>query len=262
MASSSAYAGQSGPSAGLPRRHVLPEGQLEPDEVLEHGGDPAPPRFQVEVPQVGAVDLDGARLRVVQPAQQLGEGGLARPVLADDGERAARGDLQAEPAQHGPVRAGRVGEGHVAERDLAGGHARRPGGCPTRSRRPAHRARSLLGAGQPGDRRDRRGGAVEGPVQPAERDHRRARGRRGVGDRGSRGRAGRRARPTRASRTRATLAARTSARLSRTERSRIRVASYCSRCSRRRLTRNRSSTQSGSPKIRSSLAAGGSTASR
>ena len=58
------------------------------------------------------------------------------------------------------------------------------------------------------------------------------------------------------------LAASTSARLVSTERSRILVASYCSRCRWRLLARKRSRTQSGSPKIRTSLAAGGSTASR
>ena len=47
-----------------------------------------------------------------------------------------------------------------------------------------------------------------------------------------------------------------------TDRSRILVASYCSWCRRRRLVMKRSSTQSGRPKIRSSFAAGGSTASR
>jgi hypothetical protein len=60
----------------------------------------------------------------------------------------------------------------------------------------------------------------------------------------------------------ATLAAATSTRLPSTERSRRRVARYWRSWSWRRRVVNRSMVQPTSPKSRSSLAAGGSTASR
>ena len=59
-----------------------------------------------------------------------------------------------------------------------------------------------------------------------------------------------------------TLATATMARLDKTDCSRIFVASYCSSCRRVRRATKRSIVQPTSPNIRSSLAAGGSTASR
>ena len=49
-----------------------------------------------DVAKIDAVDLDRARLRVVQPAQQLGERRLAGAVLPDDGERRAGGNGEIE----------------------------------------------------------------------------------------------------------------------------------------------------------------------
>src|SRR5438552_8413544 len=68
------------------RRHVVSQGKLEVDEVLEHRGDLRAPAVDVQVAQVYAVDLDGAAGRLVEPAQELGQRGLARSVLAHDGE--------------------------------------------------------------------------------------------------------------------------------------------------------------------------------
>ena len=52
-----------------------------------------------ELAQIDAVDLDRARLRVVQPAQQLGERRLAGAVLPDDGERRAGGNREIEAVE-------------------------------------------------------------------------------------------------------------------------------------------------------------------
>ena len=68
------------------RGHVVAQRQLQADEVLEHGREPRAPGGEIELPQVGAVDGDRSRLRIVQPAQQLGDGGLAGAVLAHDGQ--------------------------------------------------------------------------------------------------------------------------------------------------------------------------------
>src|SRR5439155_17929484 len=94
----------------------------EADEVLEDGRHARAPAGEVDVAQVDAVDFDGAAARVVQAAQQLGQRGLARPVLADDGERRARGDGQLDAVEHGTV-ALRVREHELAKPDLAPGQA-------------------------------------------------------------------------------------------------------------------------------------------
>src|SRR4029077_4874982 len=107
---------------------VVAQRALEADEVLEHGGDPRTPGRGVQLAEIDPVDLDGALLRVVEPAQELGRPRLARAVLADHGQRRSGGDRQVEPVEDGPV-ARWVGEGDVAEADLtgtqAGGRARR-----------------------------------------------------------------------------------------------------------------------------------------
>src|SRR5690606_1670049 len=57
-------------------------------EILEDDGDPGTPGVQVVGPDVGAVDGDPARLRLVQPGQQLDQGGLSGAV--DTHDRGAR----------------------------------------------------------------------------------------------------------------------------------------------------------------------------
>ena len=124
---------------------------------------PRPPGVEVELAQVDAVDLDRAGLRVVEPAEQLGERGLAGAVLADDGQRRAGGDRQVEALEHRPA-AGRVGEGDIAEADLARRHA---GGRPGAADQRAGGGHRLL---QAQHRRHGRGGAVERPRPAAEGD--------------------------------------------------------------------------------------------
>ncbi len=87
-------------SSGAPSGATLSrKRQLEADEVLEHRGQPAPPGGEVELAHVDAVDLDRARVGVVEPAQQLGQRGLAGPVAPDDGQRRAGRDGQVEVPQ-------------------------------------------------------------------------------------------------------------------------------------------------------------------
>ena len=68
------------------RLDVLAERQLEASKILEHRGQARAPGRQIEVAQVHAVNLDCARLRVIQPAQQLCQGRFAGAVLPNDGE--------------------------------------------------------------------------------------------------------------------------------------------------------------------------------
>ena len=87
---------------------------------------------EVELAQVDAVDLDRARLRVVEPAQQLGERRLAGAVLADDRQRRAGGDREVE-VRRAPARRRDSAKRHVAEADLARRQAGGRRGRPTRS---------------------------------------------------------------------------------------------------------------------------------
>jgi len=51
------------------------------------------PRRKIELAQVDAVDLDRARLRIVQAAEQVGDRRLPRAVLPDDQRLAVGGAL-------------------------------------------------------------------------------------------------------------------------------------------------------------------------
>ncbi len=147
------------------RGDVVGQRQLEAREVLEHRGDARAPRREVELAQVHAVHLDGARLRLVEPAQQLGEGSLAGAVPADDGERRAGGQGQVEPVEDGSVRPGGIGEAHAREADLA------PRPVPRRLGAEGQRAARRHRLAQPQHRRGGRPRAVEGPRQATEGDH-------------------------------------------------------------------------------------------
>ena len=90
--------------------------QLEPDEVLETGGDPGPPLAYVDPAEVDVVNGDDAVGRVIEPAEQLDQRRLAGAVLPDDGDGRARRQHQVDPTQHRPVGA-RVGEVDIGQPD-------------------------------------------------------------------------------------------------------------------------------------------------
>ena len=149
-----------GTTAGV---DVVTQRELEAHEVLEDGGDAAAPAVDVQLAQVGPVDLHRAGDRFVEPAQQLGQGGLAGAVLPDAGHGRAGRDGQVEAVEHQPVGAG-VAEAHRPKPHLG----RRKSRCGKRSRteRPGRRHRRL----QPLHRGDRRSRPVQGPVHTPERD--------------------------------------------------------------------------------------------
>ena len=82
------------------RRDVVAQRKLEADEVLEDRGDARPPRLDVELAQVGAIDFDCTLLRIVQTAEQLGDRRLAGAVLSDDRQRRSGGNGEIEIGQH------------------------------------------------------------------------------------------------------------------------------------------------------------------
>ena len=123
---------------------------------------------EIELAQVDAVDLDRAGLRVVEPAEQLGERRLAGAVLSDDRQRRPGGNREVEAVEHRTA----AGPGRRTSRRGSGSRApaaRSAVACPGRER--ARRAPSRF---EPQHGGDRRGGAVERPAEPAERDQRHA----------------------------------------------------------------------------------------
>ena len=180
-----------GRSAG---RDVVAQRQLEADEVLEHRGQARSPRDQIELAQVDAVDFDRAVLRVVQPAQQLGQRRLAGAVLPDDRQRRTGGNREVEAVEHRG--AAGIGKRHVAEADLACRQA--VGRSSSGGELAGGRHRRL----QTPDGSHRRRSAVQRPVEPAECDQRRADRALRVDRPARRGRCGRPRPPTPAPRAR------------------------------------------------------------
>ena len=241
------------------RRHIVAQGQLEADEILKYGGDAGTPGGEIELAKVDAVDFDGSRLRIVQAAQELGEGRLARAVLSDDGERGAGRNREIEVLQHGrsgPGGSHRVGEGDIAKTNFARGRAVRRRDLPERSA-PAgriagsRRSTAATGAAAPSSAQLNPPNAIiETPMALCTYTTA----------------SPRLMRPAVAAlasiQKHQTFAEITRSMLQITGRSRRRVAAYCSSCRRVRRAMKRSMVQPARPKRRSSLLAGGSTARR
>src|SRR6478609_8168840 len=79
------------------------------------------------LPNVPPIQHDLALLRIIEPGEELDNGGLARPVLADQRHRLVEVDLEADSLQRRPLFAG-VGEADVLEFD-AGGQREPDGDC-------------------------------------------------------------------------------------------------------------------------------------
>ena len=102
---------------GLAVGDVLADGGPEQQRLLQHDADVAPQRGALVLPQVAAVDQDGAALRLVQPQDQAHDRGLAGPRHPHQREPLAGRDAERDVAQH--VLAVAVVERHVPEHDLA-----------------------------------------------------------------------------------------------------------------------------------------------
>ena len=140
------------------------DGLVEQVGVLGDQADRGPQALQLQVAHVDPVDPDGALADVVDPGDQHGGGGLARPRRADQGDQLAGPDGEADVVQDrlaggGPDRGrpageagdgrllgGRVAEADVVELDPPGraGRGRPPRagrGSGSRSRAPRTPAR-------------------------------------------------------------------------------------------------------------------------
>ena len=67
-------------------RDIVPQRQFEADEILKYRGEPMTPAFELEIPQIHTIDFNSTALRIVQPAQQLRQGGFTGTILPDNGQ--------------------------------------------------------------------------------------------------------------------------------------------------------------------------------
>ena len=117
----------------LGRCHHLFEGgiRLAVGDVLPHGAGPEPGILQHHavaaaqggaghVPDVGAGDFDGAAVDIIEPHEQVDEGGLAAAGGADDGDALAGLDVQRQTLDERAV--GQIAEGDVLDLDVAVRH--------------------------------------------------------------------------------------------------------------------------------------------
>jgi hypothetical protein len=97
---------------------------VESLEVLENDRDLATQLFGIYSGQIDAVPTDIAGIGLVQAGEELCQGGLARAVLADEGDHLARRDIERNSSKR-RLTAGRVREHHVADTELveARGHS-------------------------------------------------------------------------------------------------------------------------------------------
>ena len=64
-------------SIGAPIAHVVGHAGREDDRILRHQRHAGPQCLRIGAPDIHAIDTDGARLRIVEPQQQLEHRGLA-----------------------------------------------------------------------------------------------------------------------------------------------------------------------------------------
>ena len=73
---------------------------------------------QINLPQIGTIDFDGAFIVAVDALQQSGDGGFAGAAAADQPKHGAGGDFEAHLFQRRVLRAG-IGEGDILEGNRA-----------------------------------------------------------------------------------------------------------------------------------------------
>ncbi len=132
---------------GTPQRHVGGHGVVEEKPVLGNEPDRPVPGCGIDVAQVDTAEEHSTELRVGQPTQQLGQGGLARAGLADDRYGRSGRNLERDVVQHRLAR--QVRKGHVVHSDSEGALGQRqPGGGLDDVDRLVQQAEDLAPTGQ------------------------------------------------------------------------------------------------------------------
>ncbi len=96
--------------------HVFPDGEGILSVVLEHHAEMPPERIRGHLRYILSVYEDMARVRLVEPAQQLHQGGLSGTVVPYQGCPRPGGHGEAHVPE-GRLLPPRVGEGHMLEAD-------------------------------------------------------------------------------------------------------------------------------------------------
>src|SRR5215831_4933570 len=96
---------------------VVGDGAAEEHGLLQHVGDSGAEALKRVVADVGAVDRDFARSRIVEPRNEADHRGLAAPRRSHDADRLACVDPEADVAKYRCIF--RVTERDVVERDVA-----------------------------------------------------------------------------------------------------------------------------------------------
>jgi hypothetical protein len=94
--------------------HVLLEAQVVANEVLEDHADRVADVLEVVIAEVHAIQRDAAFGRVVETREQLGDGRLPCPVLADQRDALPRLQAEADVLERPPFAVG-VAEGNLLE---------------------------------------------------------------------------------------------------------------------------------------------------
>ena len=100
-----------------PGSHILPQGQGQQLEILKDHGEEVHVLPVAVLPDVDAIEEDLSLRWIVEPTEELDEGGLSAAVGAHHGKAAPHPEAHVHMPQ-GVVRPAGVAEGHVPELDV------------------------------------------------------------------------------------------------------------------------------------------------
>jgi len=103
---------------GLAVEDVFPDARGEEDRLLRYQTDLSAVPTQVQAPDVDTVEPDGSRERVIEPLDELDDGGLPRTALTHKGDSGSGWDLEGKVVEYGRVQPGGIGEGHMSKLQL------------------------------------------------------------------------------------------------------------------------------------------------
>src|SRR5262249_14306407 len=93
---------------------VVASGHVVAHEILEDDSDLAGEVLQVVLSKVDSIEKNAAGCRIVEPSEQLNDGGFATAVFADERYALTRLELEIEVVQN-QARGSWIGEAHVTE---------------------------------------------------------------------------------------------------------------------------------------------------
>jgi hypothetical protein len=111
-----------------PKGDVFGHGAGEEEDVLLDDGDLRTQAVQVPFTHIHTVNEDAAAIHIIRPVHQLGQRGLARAGLPDNGDGLPRFGLEGDIAQQ-IAAAVRVAEAHVFKHNLPLHGRTVPGHC-------------------------------------------------------------------------------------------------------------------------------------